>query len=87
MIDIITPQRFYQYSFIDQCKTKIATVIDLKEVTEITMVEGERRKDIFLNLKNGCQPRPLVIGETEVASEVFAKIVTAWTTYKLATER
>ena len=87
MIDLIGPQRFYQFKFSFNRDEVIETVIDLKVVTEISLREYRDIKEVMINTSNNTPPRNISLGEGEVAAEVYSKIVNAWTTYKLATER
>ena len=87
MIDLIGPQRFYQFKFKfngDEC---IETVIDLKVVTEISLREYGEIKEVIIATDNNIPPRHILLDKTEVATEVYSKLVQVWTTYKLATER
>lgn len=88
MLDIITPQRFYQFKFQTGYEDTVSTVIDLKVVTEISLIENKHRKEIAINTGSSHHPpRVIILEESEVATEVYSKLVSAWTTYKLATER
>ena len=84
MINIMTPQRFYEMRFRER-ENDVHTVIDLKTITEITLFEGKEGKEIFIQREGAV--RPIRIDDNKSASEEFSKIVTAWTTYKLATEK
>lgn len=87
MIDLIGPQRFYQFKHSFNREEVIETVIDLKAVTEISLREYRDIKEVIINTSNNIPPRNILLGEGEVATEVYSKLVKAWTTYKLATER
>ncbi len=87
MIDLIGPQRFYQFKSSFNRDEIIETVIDLKVITEISLREYRDIKEVIINTSNNIPPRHILIGEGEVAVEVYSKLVKAWTTYKLATER
>lgn len=84
MINIMTPQRFYEMRF-SEYGGNAHTVIDLKSITEITLFEGKEGKEILIQREGAV--RPIKIDDNKSASEEFSKIVTAWTTYKLATEQ
>lgn len=84
MINIMTPQRFYEMRFRER-ENDVHTVIDLKSVTEITLFEDKEWKEILIQREGVV--RPIRIEDNKSASEEFSKIVTAWTTYKLATEK
>lgn len=86
MVNILTPNRFYQLESIDGCGGKLTLVIDLKNVTQITLRESEKCKEIYIDTGTPHQPRPIIIGEEKVAIEEYRNIVTAWTTYKLSTK-
>lgn len=92
MFDLINPQRFYQFSFSDAYsngKVRITSVIDLKAVIEISMAEYfDGKLEIRIEFANkNSPPRCVVLEETDVASEIYSKLVTAWTTYKLSSEK
>lgn len=84
MINIMTPQRFYEIRFKER-ESNAHAVIDLKGITEITLFEDEMGKEILIQRESIV--RPIRIDENRSATEEFSKIVTAWTTYKLATEK
>ena len=87
MVDLISPQRFYQFEFKIDEEEKITTVIDLKSVAEISLRDGKYRKEIMIDIGMHRPPRHINLEDNEVAQEVYQKLVKAWTTYKLATER
>ncbi|MBD7914231.1 hypothetical protein H9660_03640 [Clostridium sp. Sa3CUN1] len=87
MIDLIGPQRFYQFKFSFCGNERVETVIDLKVVSEVSLRDLNGRKEVIIATNNNIPPRNIQIEETEVAEEVYSKLVKAWTTYKLATER
>lgn len=87
MIDLIGPQRFYQFKFSFNRDEVMETVIDLKVVTEISLRKCRDIEEIIINTNNNVPPRSILLREGEVAAEVYSKLVNAWTTYKLATER
>lgn len=87
MVDLIGPQRFYQFEFSFYGNERVETVIDLKVVTEVSLREVDGRKEVIIATNNNIPPRNISIEKTEVAEEVYSKLVKAWTTYKLATER
>lgn len=89
MVKIQQPQRFYQLSYLDEYDDNtIETIIDLKYIAQISF------KSENVNLKEKIiiktiLPQPemvIIIKENECGSEVYSKLVTAWTTYKLAAE-
>ena len=88
MIDIVTPQRFYQFD-IKNKNNNLQTVIDLKVIIQILLDKNAcYDKDILVINTNAPQPPITIdIDKNEVAEEMYSKLVTAWTTYKLATER
>lgn len=92
MIDILTPQRFYQITN-EQIKERygngkatIHKTLDLKVITEITLVKDEQGEQIGI-FKQFSEPTWIIIDENKVGQEEYVKIVKAWTTYKLATEK
>lgn len=87
MIDILKPQRFYQieYTIPDSCV--ITTIIDLKTVTEISLKESRDIKEISFHREHPPMISNILINHDKNATEEYLKIVTAWTTYKMATER
>lgn len=87
MIDLISPQRFYQFEFKSGEEEKITTVIDLKSVVEISLRDGRYAREIMIDIGMHRPPRHINLEDNEVAQEVYQKLVKAWTTYKLATER
>lgn len=87
MVDLISPQRFYQFEFRSGEKEKTTTVIDLKSVAEISLREGNFTKEIMIDIGAYRPPRFINLEDNEVAMEVYEKLVKAWTTYKLATEK
>lgn len=88
MVNIEVPQRFYQFSFKDY-ESNVDTIIDLKTITQISLAhKGNCKEDRIIIGTNS--PGPLIniiLNENEVGDEVYSKLVTAWTTYKLATEK
>lgn len=86
-LDILTPQRFYQCEFKTDYESIITTVIDLKVVSEISLIESQNKKEIMINMNSYAPPRVITLDKSEVATEAYKKLVSAWTTYKLATER
>ena len=88
MVNIEVPQRFYQFSF-KECGSNVDTIIDLKIVTQISFEhKGNYKEDrIIINTNSPEPPIIIALNENECGNEVYSKLVTAWTTYKLATER
>lgn len=89
MVKIQQPQRFYQLSYLDEYDDcTIDTTIDLKAVTQISFGHKSNcRKDrIIINTNSPEPPIIVTLDENECGSEVYSKLVTAWTTYKLTTE-
>ena len=91
MIDIITPQRFYQFKFKENSDgNDIDSVIDLKVITQISLIHKSKydNKDMIM-IETNLQSPPIYVSidTNESADEVYSKLVKAWTTYKLATER
>lgn len=87
MVDLIGPQRFYQFEFRSGEKEKTTTVIDLKSVVEISLRESDYTREIMIDIGIHRPPRFINLEDNEVAQEVYQKLVKAWTTYKLATEK
>lgn len=87
MVKIQQPQRFYQFSF-KECGSNVDTIIDLKIVTQISFEhKGNCKEDrIIINTNSPEPPIIVALNENECGNEVYSKLVTAWTTYKLATE-
>ena len=88
MIDIVTPQRFYQFN-IKNKDNNLQTVIDLKVISQILLDKNIRcdKDAIVINTTAPQPPITIDIDKNEVAEEIYYKLVKAWTTYKLATER
>ena len=88
MVNIEVPQRFYQFSF-KNYDDNIDTIIDLKIITQISLAhKGSCKEDrIIINTNSPEPPIIIELNENEVGNEVYSKLVTAWTTYKLATEK
>lgn len=92
MLDVITPQRFYQYINTEtqdsygNKNTLVNQTIDLKTIVEIKLVENETYKQIIL-FKQFTEPTRISLNPTQVGIEEYNKFVTAWTTYKLITEK
>lgn len=88
MIDINTPQRFYQFSFGNKDRD-ISLIIDLKIITQISLCKDNNCKEdrLIINTSSPEQPTIIDIDENTSSDEMYSKLVTAWTTYKLATER
>lgn len=88
MIDIVTPQRFYQFSFRNM-NSDISTIIDLKIITQISLCKDNNCKEnrLIINTSSPEPPIRIDIDENASSDEMYSKLVTAWTTYKLATER
>ena len=89
MINIETPQRFYQFNYKD-FDGEVETIIDLKTVIQISLIHkckcnDEDRIVIFFNASH--PPCTIILDKNEVSSEVYNKLITAWTTYKMATEK
>lgn len=87
MVDLMSPQRFYQFEFKSGEKEKTTTVIDLKSVAEISLREGSYTKEIMIDIGAYRPPRFINLEDNEVAMEVYQNLVKAWMTYKLITER
>lgn len=88
MIDIVTPQRFYQFNFRNR-NSDISAIIDLKIITHILLLKDNNCKEdrILINTNSPEPPIVVEVDENSSADEMYSKLVTAWTTYKLATER
>ena len=88
MIDIVTPQRFYQFD-INNKDNNIQTVIDLKMINQILLDKNVccDRVLLVINTNSSQPPITIDIDKNEVADEIYYKLVKTWTTYKLATER
>lgn len=89
IINIVTPQRFYQFNYKGH-EGNINTIIDLKIITQISLAhKNERILDDKIIINTDALEPPIVIvtEKNEVADEFYSKLVTAWTTYKLATEK
>lgn len=88
MIDIVTPQRFYQFSFRNKDRD-ISIIIDLKIITQISLCKDSNFKEDRLTINTNSMEPPMIIDidENTSSDEMYSKLVTAWTTYKLATER
>ena len=71
MINIMTPQRFYEIRFKEH-ESNAHAVIDLKDVREIILFEGERRKEILI--QGESISRPIRIDDNKSASEEFKKL-------------
>ena len=89
IINIVTPQRFYQFNFNDY-ECNVDTIIDLKIITQISLAyKNERCLDdvIIINTNAPEPPIRIMLDKNEVSNVIYSKLVTAWTTYKLATEK
>lgn len=87
MIDIINPNRFYQMESADRYGSKLTHVIDLKHVIQIVLRENEEHNKIIIDNGSPHQLAPIEVAKEKIASEEYKKIITAWTTYKIATEK
>lgn len=84
MVNIEIPQRFYQFKF-----NNIDTIIDLKIITQISLAHKNDYQGDRITISTNTPEPPIIfeLDENKVGSEMYSKLVTAWTTYKLATEK
>ena len=93
MVNIEVPQRFYQFNFNDNYDNcNVDTIIDLKIITQISASHKNINENCNTDrlIIRTSSPEPLIVinlKDNEVIGEIYSKLVTAWTTYKLATER
>lgn len=87
MLNLTSPQRFYQVDFSPYEGETVTEVIDLKRVLRIALSTRENYKGIIVFLDYPGPPLDIKLKETDVGAEDFYKLVTAWTTYKMSTEK